>query len=283
MTMAITFIPGDISSGCGAILILLFFTLIPVSFAGMMTDVPAVPCLHHITPMIARARGIIIMAQPIINMIPSLMPDIVKFMGDHNEALRDYRIPKIILVDKMSELLEESAKCILRNVIPAPVIDEMDSALVSSQMRGKIGVSLQAYTWVERHLDTQGPLLVYHYYWSIPKDVRIGGLAHKILGVFWYSNYVTRRRKRVVSRPDMWEFNPTRSGMRYFPVALTSLPYHNKGWSSYHIDVDMQWVNQKIGNATQREAARRILEMMPKREWEKEEKKEPKKREKDAK
>ena len=82
MTMAITFIPGDISSGCGAILILLFFTLIPVSFAGMMTDVPAVPCLHHITPMIARARGIIIMAQPIINMIPSLMPDKVK--KDHS-------------------------------------------------------------------------------------------------------------------------------------------------------------------------------------------------------
>lgn len=220
---------------------------------------------------------------PITNIPFVVSPDIVKFMGDHNEALRDYRIPKIILVDKMSELLEESAKCILRNVIPAPVIDEMDSAIISSQMRGKIGVSLQAYTWVERHLDTQGPLLVYHYYWSIPKDVRIGGLAHKILGVFWYSNYVTRRRKRVVSRPDMWEFNPTRSGMRYFPVALTSLPYHNKGWSSYHIDVDMQWVNQKIGNATQREAARRILEMMPKREWEKEEKKDPKKREKDAK
>lgn len=198
-------------------------------------------------------------------------PDIKKYM-DSPELLSSYQISCVKLIENMSQLLTETANSILNDRLPAPVLDEMDTAVVSTQSRGKEGVSLQAYTWVERHIDTQGPLFIYHYQGSIPKDLRIGGLAHQIFGVFWYYHRRSRtlNHRRVLSRPDFWQ--GMSRGLRYLPIPLTSLPYHNQGWSSYKLDVDMQWLNQEIGKATKKEAARRILKLVSERGWEEKDK-----------
>ena len=202
-------------------------------------------------------------------------PDIQKYM-EYGDILKLYQISKVTLVEKMSEALAETAKCVMEGRIPALVLDEFDSALSSVQSRSKEGVSLQAYTDVERHIDTQGPLVIYHYQNAIPKDLRVGNISHQVFGVFPYSNPHRRiGRRRVISRPDFWATMPA-GGMRYLPLPLTNLAYHNQGWSPYKLDVDMQWLNQQIGKATKLQAAKRIMELIPQRGWEKKDEKEPK-------
>lgn len=204
--------------------------------------------------------------------IPTNIPFIFapKILNDveHPEyrEIMDYRIDRVKFVENMSQMLVASAESVVAKRIPAPVLDEMDTARISIQSRSKESVSFKTYEYVERHIDTQGPLLIYHYQMDIPKELRLGGLSHALFGVFWYFNRINHKSRRVISNPMYWQSMPR--GMRYFPVPLTLLPYHGHGFSPFSIDLDMQWLNQQLGVSTKKQAAQKILDLIPKRGWE---------------
>ena len=196
--------------------------------------------------------------------------DMQKYMADeYDDAFETYRIDKVILIDKMGNLLMETARIMLKDENTAVILDEFDSALAASQSNSNKGISFQAYTWVERHLGTKGPLLIYHRQASITKPMRDSSTTHQVFGVYPYRSRNRRYdNRRAISRPDFWQY-----GKRYLPPPITSLAYHNKGWSSFDIDVDMQWLNANIGNVPPKEAARRMLKLIPERGWEKKDEK----------
>lgn len=192
----------------------------------------------------------------------SFAPKIIQ--GEH---LINYQIDRIKFVENMSELLVESANSMLNGRIPVPILDEMDSARIRTQARNAESVSFKAYEYVERHLDTQGPLMIYHVMKDIPTELQPGGLSRNVFGVFMYNNLAEQKSpKRVISNPMVYENNT--EGLKYFPVPLTNLPYHAHGFSPFSIDVDMQWLNQQLGITTKEDAARNIIRLIPLRGWE---------------
>ncbi len=209
--------------------------------------------------------------------IPMLCaPEIQEYMDlEYREILKSYQIPKVRIVSNFTQLINLITENMLLGRYTAGVLDELDSTTIGTQSRSKEGISFQAFTWVERHLDMEGPLLVYHEQAKIPVGLRTGGITHRVFGMYTYVNYVNHRQRRAVSRPDFW--NGELFLKMYFPPPLTSLPYHAQGWSSFILDVDMQWVNQRVGNVPKLEAAKRIREMVKGRGWEKERKGEIKK------
>ena len=199
--------------------------------------------------------------------IPTNIPFIFAPKILQSEHPVNFQIDRIKFVENMSEMLMESAKSLLEGRIPAPVLDEMDSARIKIQARSRESLSFKFYEYIERHLDTQGPLLIYHLKRDIPTDLQPGGLSHQVFSVSPYTNYVNGRSRRVISSPTYWETMPM--GRRYFPPPLTCLPYHAHGFSPFAIDVDMQWLNQQLGISTKEQAARKILKLIPERGWEK--------------
>ena len=199
--------------------------------------------------------------------IPTNIPFIFAPRILQDEHLTSFQINRIKFVENMSEMLMESAKSLLNGRVPAPILDEMDSARIKIQARSRESVSFKFYEYIERHLDTQGPLLIYHIKGDIPTELQPGGLSHVVFSVSPYTNYVDHRKpKRVISNPDYWEAMPM--GMKYFPPPLTCLPYHAHGFSPFAIDVDMQWLNQQLGISTKDQAAKKIIQLIPQRGWE---------------
>ena len=200
--------------------------------------------------------------------IPTNIPFIFApgiLQGEHRTS---FQIDRIKFIENMSEMLMESAKSVLNGRFPAPVLDEMDSARIRIQARSRESVSFKLYEYIERHVDTQGPLMIYHLKQDIPTELQPGGLSHVVFSVSPYTNYRDHKKsKRVISSPTYWETMPM--GMRYFPPPLTCLPYHAHGFSPFTIDVDMQWLNQQLGVSTKEQAAKKILQLIPARGWEK--------------
>ena len=204
------------------------------------------------------------------------LPLVFSPMMDSENKFGDIKIDRFYFVKNMSELLMASAEIGLNGRVPAIILDEFDSALVSDQMRAKAGHNLRNYIYLERHWDTQGPVFVYHARKDLPVAMREKTLSHAVYMVTLYANYLTRHTKRVLSNPDAWNRMP-HGGRRYFPIPLSTLPYHAWGTSPFDImDVDMQWLNAHV-TGTQKEALRQIRELVPKKEWDKELAKEKKK------
>ena len=204
------------------------------------------------------------------------LPIIFSPLMDPKNEFTEVKINRFHFVTNMSELLMESANIGLNHRIPAIIIDEFDSALTTDQMRSKGGLNLRQYMYLERHWDTQGPLFIYHTRKDIPVAMRSATISNQVYMVTKYTNYITRRVRRVVSNPESWAYR-YEGGQRYLPVPLTSLPYHSWGTSPFTVlDVDMQWLNSHI-KGTQEDALKQILDKVPKREWDKEVQKKNKK------
>ncbi len=175
------------------------------------------------------------------------------------QALPGYNMPRIKIVGRMSQMLQEIAQTILNNRIPAVIIDEMDSSYIATQTRSNRGTSFKAFIYVERHFDTKGPFLIYHRHKDIPTEMRQNDVTLDTYQVTWYRNYNDGRARRVVSNPNLWENG--QQGLRYFPVPLTSLPYMNQGFGSFAIDVDMQAIAESL-NGTKQQAATQLLDLI---------------------
>lgn len=208
----------------------------------------------------------------IITDLPIIFSPLMDPSGKYNEI----KINRFYFVQNMEQLLMASAEIGLVNRVPAIILDEFDSALVSDQMRAKAGHNLRHYIYLERHWDTQGPVFIYHARKDIPVAMREKTLSHAVYMVTTYFNYLTKHTRRVLSNPDAWNRMPP-GGRRYLPIPRTSLPYHSFGTSPFTVDdVDMQWLNAHI-TGTQKEALRQIKEIVPKHGWDKELQKELKK------
>ena len=175
------------------------------------------------------------------------------------QALPGYNLPRVKIVGRMSQMLQEIAQTILNNRIPAVIIDEMDSSYIATQTRSNRGTSFKAFIYVERHFDTKGPFLIYHRHKDIPTEMRQNDVTLDTYQVAWYRNYNDGRARRVVSNPNLWENG--QQGLRYFPVPLTSLPYMNQGFGSFAIDVDMQAIAESL-NGTKQQAATQLLDLI---------------------
>lgn len=205
--------------------------------------------------------------------IITTIPLIFSYMMDGERRFPDYKIDRVHFVSNMSELLMVSADIVLRDKIPAIILDEFDSALKTTEMRSKGGLNLLDYVYLERHYDVQGPLMIYHVRKDIPVPMRISTVSSDVFTVTNYVNRNTKHMIRVVSNPTKWQ-NGWRGGGRYLPIPLATLPYHNQGTSPFTIlDVDMKWLNAHI-RGTKKEAAKQIKELLPLRQWDKEYQKE---------
>ena len=194
------------------------------------------------------------------------LPFVFSPLMDIDHDFDEIKIDRFHFVISMSELLMETAKITLNNRIPSILLDEFDSALTTDQMRAQAGMNLRNYIYLERHWDTQGPLFVYHTRKDIPVVMREEIISHAVFMVTIYSNYLTRRSKRVLSNPDYWQNKPM-GGRRYLPIPLTTLPYHSWGTSPFTVmDVDMKWLNAHV-TGTKKSALKQILDLIPKREW----------------
>lgn len=214
---------------------------------------------------------VILIMRPNWDIITNL-PIICSPFMDGEKKFPDYKIDRLHFVIKSGDMLMESAKIGISGRIPAIILDEFDSSLLSTQMRGQAGTNLKDYMFVERHYDVQGPLFIYHVRNDIPVPMRNKIISHDIFIVAFYVNRIKRSTRRVVTNPETWQYGH-RGGERYLPIPLSSLPYHNQGSSPFDIlDVNMQWLNSHL-TGTKKEVLRKILELIPKRGWEEEEKK----------
>ena len=223
---------------------------------------------------------IILVMKPQWDIITDL-PIIFSPLMDAKGGFDEIKINRFYFVQNMEQLLMASADIGLQNRIPAIILDEFDSALLSDQMRANAGRNLRHYIYLERHWNTQGPIFIYHARKDIPVPMREKTISHGVYMVTTYSNYLTRHTRRVVSSPDSWYRMPS-GGRRYFPIPRTTLPYYSFGTSPFTVDdVDMQWLNAHV-TGTQKEALRQIKDLVPKREWDKELQKEKKKEQEKA-
>lgn len=196
------------------------------------------------------------------------LPIMFSPLMDTKDDFKDIKIERFYFVKNMSELLLRTADIGLNDRVPAIILDEFDSSMTTEQMRSKMGQSLNRYMYMERHWDTQGPLFIYHTRKDIPVPMRDSKISHDVYMITVYSNYITRRNKRIVTNPNAWDLRPT-GGKRYLPIPLTTLPYHTLGTSPFEIDVDTQWLDARI-TGTQKEALRQIRKLVPERGWDKE-------------
>lgn len=179
----------------------------------------------------------------------------------------DYRIDKVHFIHNATELLLESVAIGRKKKIPAVIIDEFDSALISTEMRGKPGENLKRYIYLERHYDVQGPLFIYHARKDIPVAMRDMNLSHDVFMITRYHSNITGKDKKVLTNPTRWLEG--RQGLRYFPIYLSLVPYHNKGTSPFDImDVDMTWLNSHV-KGTGEDALNQIEEFVQKKSWDK--------------
>lgn len=213
----------------------------------------------------------ILIMRPAWDIITTL-PLIFSPLMNGSDHFPEYNIGRIHFVKSSGELLLEEAKIGLQDRIPAVILDEFDTALISTQMRSEAGTNLKDYMFVERHYDVQGPMLIYHVRGDIPVPMRNNIISYDVFMVTLYYNRITRRNKYVLSNPDRdrMAIQFGRKGKeRYLPIPRSSLPYYNQGTSTFNLmDVNMQWFNTHL-TGTKRDALRKILKMVPEREWEK--------------
>jgi len=204
----------------------------------------------------------------IVTNVPLIFSPLMAGPRDYPE----YQIKRCHFIMKSGELLMESAKIGLDERIPVVLLDEFDSALLSTQMQSKAGTNLKDYMFVERHYDIQGPLLIYHTRKDIPVPMRNKDISHQNFIITSYVNHLKRSMKHVISSPDYWN-GKRAGGFRYLPIPLSSMPYHNQGTSPFNIlDVDMQWLYNHL-SGSKKDALKDILRLVPLRPWEPKKKK----------
>jgi len=203
------------------------------------------------------------------------LPLIFSYLMDGSKHFPEYNIDRVHFVTTSGEMLIEEAKIGLKNRIPAIILDEFDTALISIQMIGKVGTNLKDYMFVERHYDVRGPMLIYHTRKDIPVTMRNKIISADVFMVTTYHNRLTRKIKHVLSNPEIDKM-ATERGLygkeRYLPIPMSTLPYYNQGTSTFDLmDVDMQWFNMHL-SGTKKDALKKILTMIPERGWDKKKK-----------
>lgn len=168
------------------------------------------------------------------------------FWVDDKALENRYKPRSLFRPSKMSDLLISSADSILHGRMPAVLLDEMDSALLSQRWQSRQNMSWMQFTFVERHLKTRGPVLVYHNASDIPHYLRKRTLTNTIVKL------AIRGGQRVV----VSERNPNHELV--VPADAPIIPYSTHGLMGFEIDVDMTRLGSKLHGSDIRTIATQI-------------------------
>ena len=169
------------------------------------------------------------------------------FWEDYPEFL-PYKPPALRNPGTMSNLLKLIAESILQGRVPAILIDEMDTPLISQRWKSAPNLSWMQFTFIERHVWARGPVLVYHEASDIPHYLRKRKLVNDIVKLS------LRGGQRVIASVR----NPNR--LLYVPGDTAIIPYATHGLMPFTIDVDMTALNDRLHSSDIRIVAQQIID-----------------------
>ena len=170
----------------------------------------------------------------------------VPFFWIGNQELESLRPPNLYSVMSMSEMLTRTSQSIINGRVPAVILDEMDGALMSQLWRSNQNLSWERFTFIERHLMVQGPLLLYHEMSDVPHYLRKGTLANQLLSVEIYQG-----NRYVLS---------DRSGRKQLLIDGPVIPFSTYGLMGFSIDVDVGKLGAKLSATRPHVVAKQIMD-----------------------
>lgn len=156
--------------------------------------------------------------------------------------------PNLHHVDDMVGLLRGVATTILAGRKPAVAIDETDQAVTSHEWSTDRAESWTRFLFVERHFRVRGPLLVYHYFESVPLPLRRSG---DLRGS--YFRVVVRGGERRLARVE--------DTSQWWVVGESALPFLTLGWGGFDINVDMADLEKRLAGG-HKQVAETVLEYL---------------------
>lgn len=156
--------------------------------------------------------------------------------------------PNLHHVDDMVGLLRGIAKTILAGRKPAVAIDETDQSVTSHEWSTDRAESWTRFLFVERHFRVRGPLLVYHYFESVPLPLRRTG---DLRGSYF----------RVVVRAGEHRLARVEDTSRWWVVGESALPFLTLGWGGFDINVDMADLEKRLAGGHE-QVAGTVLEYL---------------------
>lgn len=153
--------------------------------------------------------------------------------------------PHLHHVDDMVGLMRGIATTILAGRKPAVAIDETDQSVTSHEWSTDRAESWTRFLFVERHFRVRGPLLVYHYFESVPLPLRRSG---DLRGS--YFRVVVRGGERRLARVE--------DTSQWWVVGESVLPFLTLGWGGFDINVDMADLEKRLAGG-HRQVAQSVL------------------------
>ena len=174
----------------------------------------------------------------------------IPFFWADDKELERYKPPQLYAPSSMSQMLIMTSNSILNDRVPATLLDEMDSAIVSQSWQSRKNLSWMKFTFVERHLKTRGPVMVYHSASDIPHYLR--KINSNLTNT--HIKLTLRGGKRIVASRR----NP--SHIVEVPSTQAIIPYATHGLMGFEIDVDMGKLNDRLHSSRVKVVAQQILD-----------------------
>ena len=169
----------------------------------------------------------------------------IPWYWEGEDSLASIAMPNFIQIHSMSTMLRQCAMSVLADRVPLVGIDEMDHAITSQSWKSEENQSWQHWTYIERHLEVRGPILIYHSWNDIPYYMRKGGVVNQHL---WVS----------VHKGQRYVFN-TNTRPYFLHVSGSFIPYSSHGAVGFKIDVDMGRMHSTLNSTKRKGIAEQVL------------------------
>lgn len=166
-----------------------------------------------------------------------------------DDSLSELRPDNLITISKMSEMLKFACESVIAGRRAAVIIDEMDNAVVSQNWRSPENKSWKSFSFIERHLEIHGPLIIYHAWNDIPFYMRRAGNVNDFLPPELHGGL-----RHVFS---------SRSRPHSLIVDEDIIPYSSHGEIGFTIDVDMERLRKRLRTSRRIEYAEQVLRWLP--------------------
>lgn len=166
-----------------------------------------------------------------------------------DDSLADIRPNNLITISTMSEMLKFACESVIAGRKAAVIIDEMDNAIVSQNWRSPENKSWKSFSFIERHLEIRGPLIIYHAWNDIPFYMRRAGNVNDFLPPELHGSL-----RHVFS---------SRSRPHSLVVDEDIIPYSSHGEIGFTIDIDMEKLRKKLRTSRRIEYAEQVLRWLP--------------------
>lgn len=139
-------------------------------------------------------------------------------------------------VHSATGLMAGIANTVLRDRIPAVVLDESGQWLSSHDWRSGGAESWTKFTYVERHFRTRGPVLIYHTWKTVLEPLRQEG---DLRGS--YCRVIKARGKYRIARVE--------DRSRWWVVEQSALPYLTLGLRGFDMDLDFKELGEHLSGS----------------------------------